>query len=92
LRAAEQENDRGIEELSGRVAALRGITVGIHSEAEAHNRLLDGIDSSMDTGRGALAGTLGRFTKAMEDSKNRRLFWGVVGGAVALVLLFKILH
>ena len=46
----------------------------------------------MDTGRVALAGTLGRFTKAMEDSKNRRLFWGVVGGAVALVLLFKILH
>ena len=46
----------------------------------------------MDTGRGALAGTLGRFTKAMEDSKKRRLFWGVVGGAVALVLLFKILH
>ena len=43
MRAAEEENDRGIEELSGRVAALRGITVGIHSEAEAHNRLLDGI-------------------------------------------------
>jgi hypothetical protein len=46
----------------------------------------------MDSGRGALSATLGRFTKAMEDSKNRRLFWGVVGGAVALVLLFKILH
>lgn len=45
----------------------------------------------MDSGRGALSATLGRFT-AMEDSKNRRLFWGVVGGAVALVLLFKILH
>ena len=43
MRAEEEENDRGIEELSGRVAALRGITVGIHSEAEAHNRLLDGI-------------------------------------------------
>ena len=49
-------------------------------------------DSSMDSGRGALAGTLGRFSKAMEDSNNRKLFWGVVGVAVALVLLFKILH
>ena len=64
---------------------------GLHTDP-ARWRHCGAQDSSMDSGRGALAGTLGRFSKAMEDSKNRKLFWGVVGGAVALVLLFKILH
>ena len=43
LEALEAENDRGIAALGDRVGALRGITTGIHGEAESQHRLLDNM-------------------------------------------------
>ena len=45
LEALEAENDRSIAALGERVGALRGITTGIHGEAESQHRLLDGMVS-----------------------------------------------
>lgn len=84
----ERDNDAAINHMSDRVAMLKNITNQIHSEAESHHRLLDGLSDNMGGVGGMLGQTMGHFNKTFVDNKNGRQFCYMVGGIVFVIWLF----
>ncbi|BBN00260.1 blocked early in transport 1 [Marchantia polymorpha subsp. ruderalis] len=83
---AEQENDRGIDDLSDRVNVLKRLTSDIHGEVDTHNRLLERMEQDMDSSRGMLSGTMDRFTRVFETKSGRNVVT-IVGSLVIVFLL-----
>ncbi|PSC68773.1 bet1-like SNARE 1-1 isoform X2 [Micractinium conductrix] len=86
LEALEAENDRGIAALGDRVGALRGITTGIHGEAESQHRLLENMALSMDGVQLSLRATADKMAKVMSEPQKRRMVY--MAGAAAVLLFF----
>ncbi|KHN81134.1 BET1 -like protein [Toxocara canis] len=63
----ERQNDSLVEQLSGKVAALKKITIAIGDDVREQNRLLNEMDSDFDASKSLLGATmskLGRVAKA----------------------------
>ena len=82
----ERENDRAIDSMAERAAALKRVTIDIQEEAVQQQRLLDGMDSAMDLSKSALGNVTGYFERVLKDGKSRRYLYMIFG----LVVLFMI--
>ncbi|VDN32429.1 unnamed protein product [Gongylonema pulchrum] len=63
----ERRNDELVEKLSGKVAALKKITIAIGDDVREQNRLLGDMEGDFDASKGLLGSTmrkLGRVAKA----------------------------
>ncbi|CAI9118256.1 OLC1v1019795C1 [Oldenlandia corymbosa var. corymbosa] len=69
----ERDNDKAIDSLHDRVSYLKRLTGDIHEEVESHNRILSQIGNGMDSTRGIMAGTMGRFKAVFEKKAHRRM-------------------
>lgn len=56
----EQENDRQEELLSGKVKALKSLTIDIGNEVRDQNKFLKGMDDDFDSSSNLLQATMGR--------------------------------
>lgn len=79
LDAMERDNDRNIDYMGDRVAALKKITVDIHDEVEGHHRLIDSTSDSMADAKAALRETAGALREVIENARRHRYFWQMIG-------------
>ena len=84
----ERENDRAIDQIANRAAALKRITIDIQEEAEQQQSLLDGMGQYMDKSRGLVGNVSRYFDKVLKENRHRRYAYYVLG----LVVLFLILY
>ncbi|XP_041365823.1 BET1 homolog [Gigantopelta aegis] len=59
----EEDNERLEEALTGKVKALKSLTIDIGTEVRAQNQLLTGMDDDFDTSGNLLQTTMGRLQK-----------------------------
>ena len=59
----QQENDAQINNLAGKVSALKDISIQIGNHIKEDNKLLGDLDGSFDTTGGLLGGTMKRLGK-----------------------------
>mmetsp|Transcript_4354 Transcript_4354/g.8708 ORF Transcript_4354/g.8708 Transcript_4354/m.8708 type:complete len:165 (+) Transcript_4354:158-652(+) len=67
----EKENDKQIEELESKVAALKDVTTGIAQETSSSITFLDGLGLNFDKAQDLLKGTLGHLTQLTQQKKSR---------------------
>ncbi|XP_032235057.1 BET1 homolog isoform X2 [Nematostella vectensis] len=58
----EEENDRLTESLSGKVKALKSLSIDIGHEVRTQNKLLQEMDDDFDTSGSLLSATMGRLS------------------------------
>lgn len=85
----ERENDRAIDEIANRAAALKRITIDIQEEAEQQQSLLDGMGGYMDKSRGMVGNVSRYFNKILKENKHRRYMYYVLGLVVFFLILYK---
>eukprot|EP00118_Oscarella_pearsei_P001379 m.7307 g.7307 ORF g.7307 m.7307 type:complete len:114 (+) comp18311_c0_seq2:76-417(+) len=88
----EQENDRLVDSLSGKVSKLKSIAVDIEHETRGQNRLLDDMGDSFGSGGTLLSSTFNRLKlMTTSGSGNRRMTCYFALGLVILFFFFYIL-
>ncbi|GAB2234570.1 hypothetical protein Droror1_Dr00003826 [Drosera rotundifolia] len=84
----EFDNDRALDGLQDRVSVLKRLTSDIHEEVDSHNRMLDRVGNDMDSSRGILSGTMGRFKQVFETKSSRRMFTLVASFLVIFLIVY----
>jgi hypothetical protein len=85
----ERENDRAIDEIANRAAALKRITIDIQEEAEQQQGLLDGMGTYMDKSKGLVGNVSRYFNKVLKENKHRRFMYYILGCVVLLLMLYR---
>lgn len=85
----ERENDRAIDEIANRAAALKRITIDIQEEAEQQQNLLDNMGSYMDKSKGLVGNVSRYFNKVLKENKNRRFMYYILGLVVLFLMLYR---
>ena len=67
----ERENDQLLNNLQGKVAALKSLTIDIGNEVNDQNKYLGGMDNDFDFGEGLLGSTMKRL-QIMSAKSNKR--------------------
>lgn len=67
----EQENDQLLNNLQGKVSALKSLTIDIGNEVKDQNKYLNGMDNDFDFGEGLLGSTMKRL-QVMAAKSNKR--------------------
>ncbi|KAL8142606.1 hypothetical protein V2J09_015638, partial [Rumex salicifolius] len=84
----EFDNDRELDGLQDRVKFLKRLTGDIHEEVESHNRMLDHMGNDMDSSRGILSGTMGKFKQVFETKSSRTMFGLVASFVVGFLVIY----
>eukprot|EP00212_Chloropicon_laureae_P005873 CAMPEP_0197497402 /NCGR_PEP_ID=MMETSP1311-20131121/50914_1 /TAXON_ID=464262 /ORGANISM="Genus nov. species nov., Strain RCC856" /LENGTH=118 /DNA_ID=CAMNT_0043043063 /DNA_START=150 /DNA_END=506 /DNA_ORIENTATION=- len=85
----ERENDRAIDDIANRAAALKRITIDIQEEAEQQQALLDGMGGYMDKTKGLVGNVSRYFDKVLKEHKHRRFAYYILGCVVLLLILYR---
>ncbi|KAJ2785212.1 hypothetical protein H4R18_000663 [Coemansia javaensis] len=81
----EEQNDRRLESLSAKVAALHDVSISINSEVDSQNRLLDGSAETFGRFGNMLGRTRGQLARTMATANSRFLCY------LTLVLVLGVL-
>jgi len=73
----EQENDRMADELSGKVRALKSLSIDIGNEVRTQNSLLGDMDDEFDSSGGLLQSTMARLTN-ISKAGHHKLMWYLI--------------
>lgn len=73
----EQENDRMADELSGKVRALKSLSIDIGNEVRTQNRMLGDMDDEFDSSGGLLQSTMARLTN-ISKAGHHKLMWYLI--------------
>jgi blocked-early-in-transport protein 1 len=73
----EQQNNERIDELSGQVARLKGLTIDIGNEVREQNNLLDGIGDGFANAGDLLQGSLRRIGTMLEQGGSKHMCYMV---------------
>eukprot|EP00892_Ulva_mutabilis_P003223 jgi/Ulvmu1/12901/UM098_0089.1 len=84
--AQEQENDEGIELMTGKAVQLREIATDLLGEVRTQVGMLDRIDASATGANGMLKSSLAKFNKVFSNGENRLLAY-VVGACIVVFVL-----
>lgn len=87
MQMAMQQQDAMIDELAIGVGRLKNQTMAISEEATMHNRLLNDMDSNLDTAQQGLLDETNRAQRLREDQSVWKLQLIVAGLVVLLILL-----
>ncbi|CEM03578.1 unnamed protein product [Vitrella brassicaformis CCMP3155] len=87
----EQENDRYIEDLEGKVSTLKELGHAIKDQVRESNTILDGLSGSFDK-VGAMMGTTMKKLGEMVKSKSGRHMWYMAGFVVFMFFLMWMLY
>ncbi|WZN65196.1 Bet1-like SNARE protein [Chloropicon roscoffensis] len=85
----ERENDRAVDEIANRAAALKRITIDIQEEAEQQQALLDNMGNYMDKSRGMVGKVSSYFNKVLKENRHRRYMYYVVGLVIFFLVLYR---
>lgn len=85
----ERHNDELVEQLSGKVAALKKITIAIGDDVREQNRLLNEMETDFDASRGLLGSTMRRLNwVAKAGGKNFTCYLMLFSFFVFLVIYY----
>uniref|UniRef100_A0A915PWQ8 t-SNARE coiled-coil homology domain-containing protein n=1 Tax=Setaria digitata TaxID=48799 RepID=A0A915PWQ8_9BILA len=87
----EHRNDALVEQLSGKVAALKKITIAIGDDVREQNRLLNEMETNFDTSKGLLDATVRKLNRvAKAGGKNLTCYLALFALFVFLVIYYLI--
>lgn len=85
----ERHNDKLVEQLSGKVAALKKITIAIGDDVRGQNRLLSGMETDFDASKGLLGSTMRKLNGvAKAGGKNLTCFLVLFSLFVFLIIYY----
>eukprot|EP00045_Choanoeca_perplexa_P022744 m.10720 g.10720 ORF g.10720 m.10720 type:complete len:108 (+) comp9668_c0_seq1:88-411(+) len=82
----EQENDRQVDSLRGKVSMLKELTIDIGEEVRSQNAMLGDMDGSFDDTDSLLGISMKKVTR-LASSGNGRLMCYLIGFAVTVFLM-----
>lgn len=89
--AMEQENDRRVDALSGKVGAMRHLALQISDEVQSQNRYLESeMGGGFERANAVLRKTARRLDEMVQSSGGRHM-WALAGGVLLLLLLLYLL-
>lgn len=87
----EQENDQLLNNLQGKVAALKSLTIDIGNEVKDQNKYLNGMDNDFDFGEGLLGTTMKRLQVMASKSNKRFTLYLVLFSFGVFLLIYYII-
>ena len=86
----ERENDQLLNNLSGKVAALKSLTIDIGNEVKEQNKYLNGMDDDFNFGEGLLGSTMKRLQVMAAKSNKRFTLYLVLFSFAVFLLIYYI--
>ena len=87
----EQENDRMLNNLQGKVHALKSLTIDIGNEVKEQNKYLNGMDNDFDFGEGLLGSTMKRLQVMAAKSNKRFTLYLVLFSFGVFLLIYYVI-
>uniref|UniRef100_A0A915B657 BET1 homolog n=1 Tax=Parascaris univalens TaxID=6257 RepID=A0A915B657_PARUN len=84
----ERQNDSLVEQLSGKVATLKKITIAIGDDVREQNRLLSEMDSDFDRSKGMLGATMGRLARVAKAGGKNLLCYLVLFSLFVFLVIY----
>lgn len=89
--ALENENERMAEDLSGKVGALKSLSIDIGNEIRYQDKILRGLDDDVDRSGGFLGKTMNRVLKLGKGNHNYYVFYLFLFAIFVFFLLYIVL-
>lgn len=87
----EQENERLADELSGKIGALKSLTIDIGHEVRYQDKLLRGIDDDMDRTGGFLSNTMARVVRLGRNGHQKYMCYIFLFALFVFLLLYFVI-
>lgn len=88
----ERQNDDLVEKLSGKVAALKKITIAIGDDVRDQNRLLNEMDSDFDASKSLLGSTMRRLGIVSRSGGKSMLCYLVLFSLVVFIIIYYLVR
>ncbi|VDK50638.1 unnamed protein product [Anisakis simplex] len=88
----ERQNDSLVDQLTGKVAALKKITIAIGDDVREQNRLLNEMDSDFDASRGLLGTTMGKLGRVAKAGGKNLLCYLVLFSLFVFLLIYYLVR
>lgn len=87
----EEENEKLVDHLSGKVTALKDLSIDIGHEVRSQNKMLSEMDSDFDSTGGFLGSTMGRLTKMSKAGHNKFMCYLIIFALFVFFVLYYVI-
>ncbi|VDN58750.1 unnamed protein product [Dracunculus medinensis] len=88
----ERQNDSLVEQLSGKVAALKRITIAIGDDVREQNRLLNDMDGEFDSSKGLLSSTMLKLNRVAKSGGRSILCYLILFSLFVFFVIYYLIH